>query len=194
MTTSSVADLLPLHTDRLVLRAATDDDVDAVLAYCGDPGVVRYLPFGVLDRDGVRARVQRWRDDLARDPADDHDRDWGLTVVVEHEGTVVGDVMVRLKAGEVMSHAEVGWVFHPAHGGRGLATEAARAAVDLAFGPLGCHRVSAQLDPRNTASARLCLRLGMTHEAHLRRDWYEDGEWSDTAVYGLLREEWVPAR
>lgn len=189
-----VADLLPLRTERLVLREVRDDDVDAVLAYCGDAEVTRYLPFGVLDRDGVLARFARWRDDLARDPAADRTRDWALTLVVEHEGAVVGDVMLRLLAGEVATHGEVGYVFTPSVGGRGLATEAARAVVDLAFTHLGCHRVSAQLDPRNTASARLCERLGMTHEAHLRQDWWGDGEWSDTSVYGVLRGEWTGAR
>jgi len=50
--------------------------------------------------------------------------------------------------------------------------------------------VKAQLDARNTASARLCERLGMTLEAHLRQDWWSKGEWTDTLVYGLLADEW----
>lgn len=194
MDLSGLLPLLPLRTQRLVLREVRDDDVDAILGYCSDPDVTRYLPFGVLDRDGVLGRVERWRGDLARDPADDPTRDWALTLVVDHDGTVVGDVMLRLRAGEVRTLAELGYVLDPAHGGRGLATEAARAVVDLAFGRLGCHRVFAQLDPRNHASARLCERLGMAHEAHTRQDWWGKGEWSDTSVYGILREEWAGAR
>lgn len=192
--TASLHRLLPLRTERLVLREVRDADVDAVLGYCSDDEVTRYLPFGSLDREGVQARMERWRADLARDPADDPDRDWALTLVVDHDATVVGDVMLRLKAGEVMTLAEVGYVFSPAAGGRGLATEAARAIVDLAFEHLGCHRVFAQLDPRNTASARLCERIGMRHEALLRQDWWSKGEWTDTAVWGLLRSEWAIAR
>ena len=54
--------------------------------------------------------------------------------------------------------------------------------------------VMARLDPRNLASARLCERLGMRHEAHTREDYADrDGTWSDTAVYGLLRREWASA-
>jgi hypothetical protein len=116
-----LAGLLPLRTERLVLREVRDDDVDAILGYCGDDEVTRYLPFDTLDRAGVLGRVERWRADLARDPADDPGRDWGLTLVAEHEGVVVGDVMLRLKAGEVHSVAELGYVFAPAVGGRGLA-------------------------------------------------------------------------
>ena len=50
--------------------------------------------------------------------------------------------------------AEIGYVFHPDAQGEGLATEAARAVVDLAFRELGVHRVFGQIDARNTASAR----------------------------------------
>lgn len=181
---------LPLRTERLLLRPGGPDDVDAVLGYCSNDDVTRHLPFGSLDRAGVVARIERWTAELARDPADDLERDWAPTLVVEHDGVVVGDVMLRLKAGEQRTLAEIGYVFDPAHGGRGFATEAARAVVDLAFGRLGCHRVFAMLDPRNTASSRLCERLGMTHEAHLRQDYWGKGEWSDTTIYGLLRDEW----
>ena len=53
----------------------------------------------------------------------------------------------------------------------------------------------AQLDPRNTASARLCTRIGMTQEGHTREDYPDrEGGWSDTAVFGLLRREWEGRR
>lgn len=61
----------------------------------------------------------------------------------------------------------------------------------LAFSHYPLHRLVAHLDPRNVRSAALCERLGMTREAHLRRDWPEaDGTWTDNLIYGLLSEEW----
>ena len=114
--------------------------------------------------------------------------------MVELEGRLVGDVMLRLKTGDPPSVAELGWVFHPDVAGHGYATEARPRIADLAFDHYGCHRVEAQLDPRNERSAALCRRLGMRQEAHLRRDWFGKGEWSDTAIFGMLREEWSEAR
>lgn len=192
-TLAELTAVLPLRTERLLLRPGTPDDVDAVLAYCRLDDVTRHLPFGVLDRDGVAARIARWAADLDREPSSEPDRAWALTLVAELDGAVVGDVMLRVPGGEQRTVAELGYVFSPAVAGRGLATEAARAVTDLAFGLFGCHRVFANLDPRNTASARLLERLGMTHEAHLRRDWWGKGAWSDTAIYGVLREEWTTA-
>ncbi|MDP3208161.1 MAG: GNAT family protein, partial [Rhodoglobus sp.] len=74
--------------------------------------------------------------------------------------------------------------------GRGVAHEAARATLDLAFGPLGLHRVFAELDPRNAASVALCRRLGMRHEAHFVEHMAFKGEWADTDIYAILSSEW----
>lgn len=187
----SLRDVLPIRTERLVLRAGREDDVESVLEYCSSHEVTKYLPFGPLDREGVAARVARWSAELDRAPDDDLERDWAPSLIVEHGGRLVGDVMLRVKAGAARSVAEVGYVFDPAHGGQGLATEATRAVVDLAFAHLGCHRVFATVDPRNVASSRLCARLGMIEEAHLRRDWWDGEEWVDTAIWGILREKWI---
>ena len=63
--------------------------------------------------------------------------------------------------------------------------------LDLGFRHYGMHRIQAQVESRNQASARLCERLGMQQEAHLRRNWLIKGEWTDTLVYGLLAEEFA---
>ena len=110
--------------------------------------------------------------------------------MVEHAGQVIGDVALWC-ADDTRQRGEMGWAFRPDVTGHGFATEAVRALVDVAFGHYGMQRVFAQLDARNSASARLCERIGMSREAHLRRDWWSKGEWSDTLVYGLLREEWA---
>lgn len=180
---------VPLRTARLLLRPLTADDVDDVHRYLGDPAVARYLPFGPLDAAGTRAKVERLAANT--DPQQPGDV---LTLAMQLDGRVVGDLMLKLGTGPddgPPSIAEVGWVTHPEVHGLGLAAEGARAVVDLAFEHYRCHRVSAQLDPRNTASARLCERLGLRLEGHTRRDFWSQGEWSDTATYGLLREEWA---
>jgi RimJ/RimL family protein N-acetyltransferase len=80
-------------------------------------------------------------------------------------------------------------VFHPDHAGRGFATEAVGTVIRTAFEVFGMHRVVARMDARNTSSARLCERLGMTREAHLRQDLWSKDEWTDVVVYGLLSSE-----
>lgn len=189
-----IAPPVPVRTERLVLRTIQPEDAAAIGAYCADPEVTRYLPFPALDAEGLAKRMERLV--AATAPAGVGDF---LGLAAEHDGVLVGDLMLRFSAAhgedQPPSIAELGWVFAPEYGGRGFATEAARALVDLAFGTYPLHRLMAQLDPRNTASARLCERIGMTHEAHTREDFADrDGGWSDTSVYGLLRREWEAAR
>lgn len=181
---------LPIRTERLLLRVPSPSDA-AFLGYYTDPEVAKYLPFAALPASALPARAEALTSRAAPSQPDE-----ALALMVVHDDRVIGDVMLRLTGptppGGSPSIGELGWVFTPEVAGRGFATEAARALVDLAFGHYPLHRLMAQLDPRNVASARICERLGMRHEAHTRRDYLSpDGSWTDTAVYGLLREEWA---
>jgi aminoglycoside 6'-N-acetyltransferase len=181
---------LPVRTERLVLRTVQPDDREAIGRYCSDPEVTRYLPFPALDDEALTGRMNRLLAATAPSLPDE-----ALALAVEHDGVLMLRLSDRHGPTDPPSIAELGWVFSPEHGGRGFATEAARALVDLAFEHYPLHRLMARLDPRNAASARLCERIGMRLEAHTREDYPDrDGTWSDTAVYGLLRREWTPAR
>ena len=101
----------------------------------------------------------------------------------------VGEVMLRyLSEGE--RTGELGWTVHPAHQGRGYATEGARAFMRLGFERLDLHRITASCDARNEASVRVMERLGMRREAHFREAFLTQGVWSDELIYAILRSEW----
>jgi aminoglycoside 6'-N-acetyltransferase len=176
---------VPLTTGRLTLRPYRVEDLEPSLEYYGDPQVARYLLEDPWTPEDAEHRIAKR---IARSGIDEPGS--GLALVVEHQGTVLGDVALWT-TGDTVSRGELGWVFHPEHTGEGFATEAVRALLGLAFDFYGMHRVVAQLDARNDRSARLCERLGMRHEGHLRQDWWSKGEWTDTLVYGMLAEEWT---
>jgi RimJ/RimL family protein N-acetyltransferase len=176
---------LPVRTDRLLLRPYRLDDLEPTLAYYSDPQVARYIPFDPWTR--VQA-VEHIDKRIRRTGVDGPEA--ALSLVVERDGSVVGDVVLWC-ADDTRLRGEMGWAFHAAASGQGYATEAVRALIDLAFADYGMQRLIAKLDARNSASARLCERLGMTKEAHLRRDCWAKGEWTDMLVYGLLAEEWT---
>lgn len=175
---------LPLRTERLVLRPARAGDAVTLHDYLRSEEVCRYLPHVAQTLEECEERVATWASCV--DPQADGET---LLLMVELDGRHVGHCLI-FRRGPELSIGEVGWVLHPDVTGRGLATEAAQALVDTCFEHYGMHRVTARLDPRNAASARVCDRLGMQREGVLRRDWLRDGEWTDTAVHALLREEW----
>jgi RimJ/RimL family protein N-acetyltransferase len=181
---------LPIATDRLVLRSFRPGDEADVLAYRSIPEVVRYIPGDPKTQeqvaDLVAERATAGRVD-EKSPI--------LTLAVELDGRVVGDVLVHLDGldGPDGRQAEIGWVFAPDARGQGYATEAARAIARVAFEELGVHRVWAQLEPENTGSARICERLGMRREALFEQGSWFKGRWSDLAVYALRADEWAGA-
>ncbi len=86
--------------------------------------------------------------------------------------------------------AEVGYALGRSYWGNGYMHEAMQALVDHAFRVMQLHRLEADIDPRNEASAKSLARLGFTHEGLLRERWIVGGEISDSALYGLLASEW----
>ncbi|PWD50014.1 N-acetyltransferase [Serinibacter arcticus] len=180
----------PLVTPRLEIRRAAAEDAAEVWAYRRLPAVAEWM---IRLEDELEPFTQRFVDPERMGP----------TLVVHHDGRLVGDLMVRQEdvwaQHEVAdlgrgATAEIGWAFDPAVGGRGFATEAARAAVRLCFETLGLHRVSAICFTDNTPSWRLMERLGMRREAHaVGESLHRSGGWLDSYTYALLRTEWDKA-
>ena len=72
--------------------------------------------------------------------------------------------------------------------------EALCTLLDYGFNVLGLHRVEADIDPRNAASARSLVRQGFKHEGTLRERWLIAGEVCDSDLYGLLARDWQAAQ
>lgn len=176
----------PVRTTRLTLRPATADDDVATWEFRRLPEVSRWLTqnTGTL----TEYRTQFFDpDSLAK------------TLVVELHGHVIGDLMLEVQDAwaqtEVADRAravqgELGWVLHPDHTGRGYATEAVRALLDIAFDELQLRRVTATCFAANEASWRLMERVGMRRETYnVRESLHRCGEWLDGMVYALLADE-----
>lgn len=182
---------LPLRTERLDLRAFGVDDLDDVHAYRSLPEVVAYLYWGVQTRDQVEAKLAE--DATMTDLRGE--RGAKLAVVERDSGIVIGEVCMFGLNAELRS-AEIGYVFHPAHGGKGYAGEAVREVLRAAFEVYGLHRVFARCDFDNGPSWRLMERVGMRREAKFLRNeimpYSKDREdpWTTELVYALLEEEW----
>ena len=180
----------PVPTDRLVLRLMTGADVDDIHLYQSREDVCRYLLFEPRSRDEVEKQVARHAVATTLEKDGDY---WQLAIELPATGTtparVIGDIYFTI-ANLENSKAEIGWSLHPDFAGRGYASEAANAVLRIAFQTLRLHRVVAELDPRNDASVALCKRLGMREEAFFVKDLWFRGDWADTGMYAILRDEW----
>ncbi|HEX3825210.1 MAG TPA: GNAT family protein [Mycobacteriales bacterium] len=176
----------PIVTDRLLLRPLVAADADALVAYRSLPEVCRYVPFEPMDLDVIGDRLaEQW----ARQSLDDEGQALQLGVERRDDGALVGDTILFWHS-RLHRSGEIGYVFSPAFAGNGYATEASHALLHLGFDGLGLHRITARLDARNQASARVAGRLGMRQEAHLLHNEWFKGEWSDELDFAMLEAEW----
>lgn len=174
---------LPIRTPRLVLRALSMDDLDDHQRLFGSDDTVRFVYEEPLDRTAAAEHLQR-----RMSPALPEEGQW-LNLAVIADGRFVGECGVGLRSA-VHRQCEIGYGLLPEARGRGYATEAASAMVELAFIALGAHRVAGRLDARNIESARVLERLGMRFEGTFRGNEFVKGEWTDEAVYAITEDEW----
>lgn len=165
---------MQIETDRLILRPAREDDLEAMHAVLSSPQATRWWstpPHDSLDqtRDWLAAMI-------AGGGA-------GLDMVVEREGQVIG------KAGFYYP-PDIGYILHPDHWGQGLATEALTAMLDRLFDATDHDQATADVDPENPASIRVLAKLGFVRTGFAERTWNIDGDWKDSLYYALPRDVW----
>lgn len=177
------------ETSRLLLRPFAAGDWTAYAEYHARPDVYAFLYTAAPSGQALRDQFERRLD--TRFEADDDV--YRLAVTVKEGGALVGEVLLKLASRDALQ-AELGYIFNPAHAGRGYATEAAAAMLSIGFDPLGFHRIFARLDTANAGSVGVVERLGMRREAHLRENDRFNGKWGDEYVYALLRSEWEERR
>lgn len=178
---------LTLQTPRLVLRPLRDSDAASLFAIFSDPEFMRYwssTPWTSIDQ--ATALIARDQRELAQG---EHLR---LGIFLRDTQALVGTCsLFDLDWG--CCRGEVGYGIARPHWRQGLMNEAVSALIDHAFGALKLHRLEADIDPRNTASARSLEKLGFVREGLLRERWIVGSETSDSALYGLLAHEWLAA-
>lgn len=176
--------LFPHRTERLALRFHEPRDHDDLLRVYRREDVARYLLEEPWTPEQTTERLAKriTRRTLFDEPH-------SLSLIIEDaQGRYAGDLALWLTDVE-HRQAEIGWVLDPEHAGRGYATEAASALLRLAFTRLDVHRVAAEMDARNDASAALARRLGFRLEGHMIEDLYCKGEYTDTFVFGMLARD-----
>lgn len=175
-----------IRTDRLLLRPFEPGDVDDVWAFQRLPEVARHMLREPRDRAAAERSV---RGMMAETVFAENGDALTFAVVLPGSGTVIGEASIALRS-RAHRGGEVGYVLHPDHQGRGLATEAAGELLAVGFGELGLHRIVGTCSAHNLASARVLERLGMRREAHFRASRLVKGEWRDELVYAILAGEW----
>ena len=110
------------------------------------------------------------------------------------DGEAAGSVSLMPGKDIERTTAEIGYWLGRPFWGRGIATEAVRAATLYAFDQLGMHRVFAVPFGRNPASTRVLEKAGYVREGILRRSVVKDGKLIDQILYAAYDDDRLGTR
>ena len=169
-----------LETDRLRIRPYGDADIPELLPLIGTREVA-----ATTLRIAHPYTEQDARDffELAKEP----DKLW-LAITLRADGRQIGGNGLRIEPQH--QHAELGYWLGVAYWRMGYATEAASEMLRYGFEELGLHRIYATHFKQNAASGKILKKIGMQHEGCQRGHLLKWGEFVDSEMYGILRQEW----
>lgn len=177
-----------LTTERLTLREVRPDDAEAIFATLGDEMVMEFMgnPTHKSLEESKRytRQLQSWYKErvLVR---------WMITL--KGEDRYIGSC--GLHRFDIESNrAEAGYELNRAYWHRGIMTEAMSTMLTYCFKEAGLHRIEAITDVPNSRSQGLLRKLGFTYEGTLRQRFYFNNEYIDEVFFGLLKQEWNPAK
>ena len=155
--------MIVAETPRLRLRRLRHADFEDVFAIASDPEQMRYYP-----RPKTRDEVRAWLD-------------WNLSLYERHgfgtwavetapDRRFAGYCGIRPVTVDGSDEFELAWQIRKTYWNRGLGTEAAGLAADLAFTRFDLTRLVALIHPDNAPSRRVAEKLGMREERALIHD------------------------
>lgn len=112
-----------------------------------------------------------------------------LPFAVVVSGRLVGQVTVAPVLRGAFNSAQIGYWVDSQYAGRGITPTAIALIVDHCFGPVGLHRVEANVRPENAASRRVLAKLGFREEGLHRRYLTIDGHYRDHLGFALTTED-----
>jgi len=152
-----------LETDRLILSTWQTSDCIAFRPIATDVEVMRYITGGVPWTD---ERIQLFVNRQVELFSERGFCRWKL--LTKPAGEMIGFCGVGAWGDGL--ELEIGWWLARQYWGRGLATEAARAALHDAFERAGLARVISIARPANVASIRIMEKLGLKLECEFEKD------------------------
>jgi RimJ/RimL family protein N-acetyltransferase len=147
---------IELETARLKLRCWRDADRAPFAEMNDDPTVMEFFP-ALQSRAASDASIDLWQAQLERQGWSN----WAVELVASGEFVGFVGLSVPRRVLPFSPCVEVGWRLARRFWGRGLASEAARAALGAGFGPIGLAEIVSFTALGNLRSRAVMERIGM---------------------------------
>lgn len=170
-----------LYTERLVLRKLTLEDTEALCELRNDRHIMQYSG---RPAPSSPAEIQTLIRKICGDDPEKQAICWAISL--KTDPLLIGTIGYHRI--DVKNHrAEMGYMLHSAHRGKGLMAESIGPVLDYGFDSMHLHSIEAQVSPENTVSSHLLKKYHFRQEGYLRENFFTNGTFTDTEIYSLVR-------
>ncbi len=167
-----------LEGKEIYFKALSTDDAQVIHSYASDPEVSRFIGWPLMKTlDETRSYIEEM---LRREAADTH---LYASVALKSTGEIIGTAMI-FNFNRAANHAEIGYVFHKKHWGKGYGSETVALMDNFAFDVLKLHKLHARVVHANIGSARVLEKNGFKLEGRLKDYCFIDGSYYDELLFG----------
>lgn len=174
-----------LSTDDLFLRPSKLSDAEGLFDMLSDPQSMKYWSDQPIS--DIEEAIKVLKEDIE---SDEQGRSLCLSIFLKGEDRMIGKCIL-FQFSEANQRAEIGFILNRKYWRRGLTQQALNALIDFAFDTLNLHRIEADVDEENTGSLGILEKLGFQREGLFRDRWRVYGEWQQSIMLGLLKQDWL---
>ncbi len=172
-----------LEGESICFKPLSINDAKDIHEYASDTDVSRFIGWPLMDTvSDTRKHIEEM---LEREAAGTH---LYATVILKSTNEVIGTALVFNFEWQD-KHAEIGYVFHKRHWGRGYCTQTVALMSDFAFESLKLHRIHARVAHANIGSVRVLEKNGFKLEGRLRDYYFVDDLYYDGLYFGKLQSD-----
>ncbi|KAA0546279.1 GNAT family N-acetyltransferase [Bacillus sp. BGMRC 2118] len=181
-----------LNMQQIKLRPYRMEDAQALLSLqqINKEHIGQWSPVMGTDEfytlEGQESRIR----DFLHDQNEDKRYVFGIFLTGEHSETLIGDIQFNFVVRGPRQTSMIGYFIGKEYSGKGYMSEALKLALQIGFEQLQLHRLTAGVNPENTASLRVLEKAGFRTEGLERKSLLVQHEWSDLVLYAMLAEEY----
>ena len=171
-----------LETERLLLRRVNESDVNEVFALRSNLETMKYI-----SRPLVKT-IDDALEHIAMINAKIENNE-GINWAITYKGSpkligILGHYRIKTEH----HRAEIGYMLHKEHNGKGIITEAVQEVVKYGFNEMKLHSIEAIIDPKNFGSEKVLQKCGFIKEAHFKENEFFEGRFLDSVIYSILKK------
>jgi [ribosomal protein S5]-alanine N-acetyltransferase len=174
-----------LETERLILRQFTIDDAELMFKnWANDDNVTKYLTWPThQDINVSRYVLENWIKNYSKNDF------YQWAIVPKEVNEPIGTISVVDKNDDIQM-VEIGYCIGKKWWNKGITSEALNAIIKYFFEEVMVNRIEAWHDIKNPNSGKVMAKCGMKCEGNLRQSRKNNTGISDSAIYGILLEEY----